>query len=351
MRLSICILLLILVSLQLPVFGKDSAKTLMDRGNFLFFNGDADEAIAAFEEAAALEPDLTEAHLSLVNLYVRQKRTADAIEAARTLIRLKPGNGDWHLILANLLKKENRLAEAVDEFKLAVSNSHQKDQARNGLGYTLLQQGKFDEAVQTFESVGGNGETADAAAVGLALARFRLGHKEEALEKLESMLQSDCTMKGTVYETLGHLLSGLGRSREAEEFFARADEQGSGSFRLYLALGTAAMKKGDIDEAEKSILKACRLSPDSPEPFNALGALYLKTGKAGKAAEAIEKAMSRTAEVQAKTRLESVIDRLYDGRVYARQPAFDFPYTDLLLLPWSEWEAYRRKVEAALNLN
>lgn len=351
MRLTLLIFVALCVIFQLPVFAGESARSLMDRGNFLYFNGDIDEAIAAFEEAATLEPNLEDAYLGLINLYTRKKRIAEAINAARTLVGLQPGNGDWHLLLANLLKRDGRLAEAVDEFRLALSKTRQKDQARIGLGYTLLQQGNFDDAARILELVGGAGETADAASIGLALACFRLGRREEAIARLESMIQSDCTMKATVYETLGHLLSGLGRSREAEEAFSRADKQGSDSFRLYLALGEAAMRNGDLTGAEKVILKSCRLGSDSPEPFSALGALYLKTGRTGDAVDAIRKALTRTKEIQARTRLEAVIHRLYDGRVYPAQQVFDFSYVDLLSLPQSDWEKLRKEVEAELKSN
>ncbi len=64
--------------------------------------GWSEEALAAFRQAAALKPDLAEAHLALARTYDDLGRSREAAEAYEALIQLRPHLPDVHRRLAEL---------------------------------------------------------------------------------------------------------------------------------------------------------------------------------------------------------------------------------------------------------
>src|SRR5438270_9472391 len=81
----------------------------MEMGQLLYFNGDVDRAIAAYEAAAELAPNAFEPHLNLLQMYV-QKGTDEAMEKAahecNEVLKRKPGNREVHFLLANILRTQ-----------------------------------------------------------------------------------------------------------------------------------------------------------------------------------------------------------------------------------------------------
>ena len=61
-----------------------TAKDWKDRGDFLFFHGDREEAVRVYQEALKLKPDYKEAQMTLLNLYMQQSNFESAIKLARS---------------------------------------------------------------------------------------------------------------------------------------------------------------------------------------------------------------------------------------------------------------------------
>lgn len=70
-----------------------SAESYNDLGNLLTQRGEMDAAIASYQTAIALEPDLVMAHSNLANLLVYQGKMEEAIASYQTAIAFKP---DYH---------------------------------------------------------------------------------------------------------------------------------------------------------------------------------------------------------------------------------------------------------------
>src|SRR5262245_46832033 len=89
--------------------GQPSYAHKMEMAQMLFFNGDINGAIRAFEFAATLNPKAFEPHLNLLNLYL-QKGGDDAMEKAchecDEVLKRKPNQKDTHLIYGNLLRTQ-----------------------------------------------------------------------------------------------------------------------------------------------------------------------------------------------------------------------------------------------------
>jgi tetratricopeptide (TPR) repeat protein len=68
----------------------DSAFGHFLQGSLYAHDGRAREAEAAFHRSLELDPSLAKAHLALVNLYVQQQRTGDAVAELRTFLKEFP---------------------------------------------------------------------------------------------------------------------------------------------------------------------------------------------------------------------------------------------------------------------
>ena len=109
-----------------PVNSKSDVDKLIDQANFLYYHGDIDEAIKRFELILETEPDHYDAHMSLVNLYLKLRKTEEAIAYARKIVELKPQSEIAHLMLGNLLKAKGDTAGAIKEFEAAANLGNKK---------------------------------------------------------------------------------------------------------------------------------------------------------------------------------------------------------------------------------
>jgi tetratricopeptide (TPR) repeat protein len=72
--------------------GRNAAVLAFNEGVGLLKGGNKDGAVAKFEEALKLNPDLIEAHGVLADLYVEQKKYPQAIAAAERVLKTKPND-------------------------------------------------------------------------------------------------------------------------------------------------------------------------------------------------------------------------------------------------------------------
>lgn len=90
-------------------------------GNEFFHAGDADQAIAKFRQALALNPRNAMAHQRLGFLLFRVKaNVADALQHSRTAVQLEPANGFAHYDLGFALATLNDLTNALPHLETAV---------------------------------------------------------------------------------------------------------------------------------------------------------------------------------------------------------------------------------------
>ena len=101
--------------------------------------GQAQEAIAQYEEALRLNPEYTEAHINLGNLLARNPdRQAEAISHYETALRLNPNLAGVHNNLAIALAADpGRVTEAISHFEDALRIKPDYAEAHYNLAITL----------------------------------------------------------------------------------------------------------------------------------------------------------------------------------------------------------------------
>lgn len=156
---------------SVPVSAKATYASKMEIGNLLFFNGDVDRAIRAFEEAAELNPKAIEPHTDLLNLYV-QKGTPDAMQRAmvecQEILGRKPATKEVRILYGNLLR----------------------NQAQNEVNADKQKQ-EFDEALKQIEAAENLGESKAVCEYSIATVYLQKGDLEAAYEHITEALKED----------------------------------------------------------------------------------------------------------------------------------------------------------------
>ena len=102
-------------------------------GASLAASGEAEQAAAHFERAAALQPDLVAAHEGAARARAKQSRGSEAIAAWSETVRLAPTDAASQAALAEALLKQKRVAEGVSHLREALKLQPELSHANRGL--------------------------------------------------------------------------------------------------------------------------------------------------------------------------------------------------------------------------
>jgi tetratricopeptide (TPR) repeat protein len=184
------------------------------------------ESIVALRKALALDPDLDRASNSLGSVLAESGDTAGAEQAFRASLRVNPDAPEPLANLATLLATKGDLAQAVHYFERCFRRPSQDATARTNYGVTLA----------------------------------RLNRYEEAQRQLEAAIKIKPDL-AEAHDVLGGLLERKGRVDEAIRQYAEAVRLRPDFGRAQLNLGAALASKGDTAGAVEHA-KAAAASSD-----------------------------------------------------------------------------------------
>jgi tetratricopeptide (TPR) repeat protein len=151
--------------------------------------GRADDAVAQYQEALRLKPDVAETHTNLGRLWAEEPgRLDDAIGELREAIRINPSYSDAHFYLGNALVQKGDLAGAVPEFEAALKFDPGLAEASNNLGMVLCRQGLVPEGLARIEAALRIQPDFVQAHFARGAALLQLGRRQEAASEFERVL-------------------------------------------------------------------------------------------------------------------------------------------------------------------
>jgi len=109
--------------------------------------GQVDEAIAHYQQALTIKPDLATAYYNFAFVLAHLGRLDEAIAHYRKGLDFKPEDAEAHYQLGRALQMQGKIAEALAQFQQAVKIKPDYAEARNNLGASLQAQRRFDEAM------------------------------------------------------------------------------------------------------------------------------------------------------------------------------------------------------------
>lgn len=240
----------------LPGQAETPAQEKKERGDFLYYHGDINGAIVAFEDAVILNPNFWQAHLSLVNLYLKDSDMDSAISSAREVVRLRPKYADGHMILGNLLRAQQLHEPAIKELNQALSCGADPQACNTAIGLTYLQKGDLLSAKQHLEN-----SSSPEALLGLGLVLIREEKKSEALEKVEMAIRAKSGPYPSAHNLKADLLLSMGNESAAVAEYELAVSQKINVDKPFFALGNIYFKQGHNRQAETMFRRAIQLNP------------------------------------------------------------------------------------------
>ncbi len=191
-----------------------------------------DDAVAAYRQAAALQPKDLEPHLSAGLLLEKQNKFADAESEYKQALAIDPASSDAVTGLANLYMRGRRFPEAAAELRKLTAAHPELTAAHIQLGRVLSADGKYDDAIAE-------------------------------LEIAAKMAPADVS----VQRDLADLYSTAGKNEKAEAEFRTLLAAHPEDAELHHELGKALLFQKKFRDAQQEFLTAVKLKPD-------LGAAY-----------------------------------------------------------------------------
>ena len=213
----------------------------------LAHDGRVDEAIAAYKEILADNPQMVDVWERLATVLQRADRGDEAMLVMRRIISLAPDNAAGHLRLGRALVRRRRFDEAAAEARAALDKD--PGQANELLARIAFERGSPDAAASYAQEATVRDAGLPMPFYIQGLVRYQRGQFDAALP---------------FFETAAAKLS------------ARPSLTVPG---LYLHLGDCLFRAHRLEEAERAFATELKLYPDNLEARTRFGAYYLATGR------------------------------------------------------------------------
>jgi len=168
---------------------KISTKDLISLGVNLAEKGRYEEAIEIHLKALAKDPDLSQIHANLLQLYARVGKLEKAIDHYRKAVEINPDFYESHYNYGVLMLQQGKRSEARKAFEEVIRINPYHADACNNLGSVLMSDGELQEAAQRFSQALQNDPRHQGARFNLGRVLVALGDVEEASRQFESLTQ------------------------------------------------------------------------------------------------------------------------------------------------------------------
>jgi tetratricopeptide (TPR) repeat protein len=239
----------------------DGAQAFAQVGETLIRYGAWREAAQALANAVALRPDLAEARAYLG--LARDRSGGDGLRDLQEATRLGPGSSLPHIFLAFHWQAAERLTDALTELETAQRLDPGSPAAPAQMGAILVAMGDLPAASQAYRLA-----TALAPSepnFWLLLAQFSLEHEFDVTSiALPAARNAAALAPGDVAsaDALGYAHFLLGDLDLAERILVRAARSGPPSPSLEWHLGLLRLTQGDAERARAALQAAILLDPD-----------------------------------------------------------------------------------------
>ncbi len=158
-------------------------------GNILLRDGNANDAIAHYEQALRIKPDYVEAHNNLGKALAQIGRSREAIAQYEEALLIEPNYPGLHNNLGIALYQSGQHKEAVAQFEQALRITPNYAEAHCSLAIALAQEGKLPEAIEHLEQAVRIKPDDAMTHYNLAIALRQTGRVPEAVEHLEQAVR------------------------------------------------------------------------------------------------------------------------------------------------------------------
>ncbi|HEV2971491.1 MAG TPA: tetratricopeptide repeat protein [Pirellulales bacterium] len=252
--------------------------------------GNTEQALAQYEQALEIKPELSESFLSLLHILSAQDRLDRGIEHARQVLKSQPRNPQAHNNLAGFLAAADRPDEALVQFKQALAIDSDNLDTHIRLADFFFHQGKLDDAIAQYQLILRAQPDAADTRNNWARALAAQGHDAAALAEARRALEIKPDL-APAHLTLADVFAHQGKADEATVELKKALEINPDFAEAHHNLGFLLANRGKTDEAIAHFQRALEIKPDLAEAHNNLAVTLERSGKDDAAIEHFRKAI------------------------------------------------------------
>ena len=281
-------------------------------GRISIESGNAEQAVANFDRAIAVNPAFEPAYLAqvsvyesrqekgkaivvlqkylhqvnprnrdvrqhLVQLYIATKDYAGGLAELEKLLEDNPGDLDAQLRMALIYGEKKEFTKAIDQLTVILKAKPAELKVRDYLGYLYEETKDFPKAMETYRyNIHLDPKFADSH-IHLGVLLYRLKQFPEAVTHL------DDAVRLTPKQPEPHIVLGLAHFQseqfeKASQAFEEGIRHNPKSADLHFNLGTAYDKLNRFDDVERAMETALSLDPHHADALNYLGYSYAERG-------------------------------------------------------------------------
>jgi tetratricopeptide (TPR) repeat protein len=291
-----------LVSKAQKVEKSQRPQSWIERAQLAQAEGNVRVAINLFEKAKALEPENTDTHYQLGELYIQAQQPQTASQAYRTAgalygktlqvdkatlamskaIDLTPEDPDLRLAQGDLFMQLGQPENARVAYQKAQELAPQNVTSLQKLATLQQQLGQRTEAFTILENA--LAIQPNHAGVNLHMAQLHMQrHEYKEAEKYLKRAKKSEPKNAAIAEAIAQVHTASGRLDAASEVYQSLTQHPSQDAGLYTAYGDILGKQGRLAEAQLQYEKALKLNPDMASVYKSLGLVQQEQGQVAKA--------------------------------------------------------------------
>jgi tetratricopeptide (TPR) repeat protein len=204
------------------------------------------------------------AWLSLARV-LEKTRADEAIAAYRRASALQPNDPDPHLAAGFLLEKDNKFSEAETEYKQALALDPKSD-ALAGLASIYMRGHRFVEAEEYLRKLAAAQPGNAAAHIQLGRVLAAEGKNDAAVTELEAGVKL-APADASVQRDLADTYLAAGKNAQAETAYRALLAVHAGDAELHRSFGQSLLREKKFPDAQEEFLAAVKLKPEFGEAY------------------------------------------------------------------------------------
>lgn len=265
----------------IPAAAQVRAVELVVQGREFKAEGFTAQALDAFSDAVAENPQLTEAHLAIGDIFRERGVYEDADVAYRKAVVSDPNNFDARYLLGLTNHLRGDLDRAIWSYRRALAINKDSFEANRDMGSAVMQSGKPEDAIKFAKRAVELNTESQAGWANLATAYSLAGDYENAVGAYRQTLAlGDAAIPVLLGLADAHLK--LGNFQRAENVLHAIEREG-GSPIAKERMALVLFKQRKFSAATEAYRVALEQQPDDTALMNGLGislmAIYLRGGE------------------------------------------------------------------------
>ncbi|MGA3065788.1 MAG: tetratricopeptide repeat protein [Tepidisphaeraceae bacterium] len=222
--------------------------------------------------------------------FFEQRKWGEALRELQLATSVNPYNSSWFFNMGLILDELGRFEEAADAYEHASRIDPHDLATLNHLGVAQFRMGRLEPAVTTFRQIESLDPSYEPSYCNRILIYSQLGQHDLAEEMFYTarLYKEHCPH---CFYNMGVSLEARGLHDKAIFCWTRALDLQGGQGDVYLRIGQALWKKGELEQARRSFLTDLRLNPGRTRTLLDLGELLLDMGRQEEAGEKFRRAI------------------------------------------------------------